>query len=178
MTGVAYEAGDWRLVSHLSDVGYESAEPVSTAGQYSLRGGILDVCPPSGAPARMEFFGDRLESLRAFNVVTQRSEKPLDQTLILPLTEHKRSPQFFARLLERLKERSGNLGGREPDWAPEYAGAFPGWEFYAPVAGADRSIFLNFHEGPYTAVIADGAAVKVHLIWMINRDVASQFTRV
>jgi hypothetical protein len=45
-------------------------------------------------------------------------------------------------------------------------------------AGADRSIFLDFHEGPHAAVIPNGAAVKVHLIWMIDRDVGSQFTRV
>src|SRR5207248_8718963 len=45
-------------------------------------------------------------------------------------------------------------------------------------AGADRSVFLDFHKGPYAAVVPNGAAIKVHLIWMINRDVASQFTRV
>jgi hypothetical protein len=44
--------------------------------------------------------------------------------------------------------------------------------------GADRSVFLDFHEGPYAAVIPNGATVKVHLIWVINRDVGSQFTRV
>ena len=138
------------LVSHLNEVGYENSEPVSTVGQFSLRGGILDVCPPSGAPARMEFFGDRLESLRTFNLNTQRSERPLDRARILPLMEHKRTPQLFAQLIERLKERSAKpaQAGREPDWTPEYAGAFPGWEFYVSLAEPHRKALFGLFERP------------------------------
>src|SRR5947208_4440903 len=138
------------LVSHLNEVGYENSEPVSTVGQFSLRGGILDVCPPSSAPARMEFFGDRLESLRTFNLNTQRSEKTLDRALILPLMEHKRTPQLFAQLIERLKERSAKpaQAGREPDWTPEYAGAFPGWEFYVSLAEPHRKALFGLFERP------------------------------
>jgi hypothetical protein len=43
---------------------------------------------------------------------------------------------------------------------------------------ADRGVFLDFHEGPYAAVVPDRATVKIHLIRMIDLDVGSQFTGV
>lgn len=164
------------LVSHLSAVGYEHAEPVSTVGQYSLRGGILDVCPPSGSPARMEFFGDRLESLRAFNMDTQRSEKPLAQTLIPPLSEHQRSPGFFARLLERLKERSGDTSGREPDWAPMYTGAFPGWEFYATLVQPTPKTLSSLFERP--CLVWDEPGERIRQIRSWQESLAAQYDEI
>ena len=53
------------LVQHLDSIGYERREPVEMVGEYSLRGGILDVFPAEAAkPVRVEFFGDEIESIR------------------------------------------------------------------------------------------------------------------
>jgi transcription-repair coupling factor (superfamily II helicase) len=58
------------LVAH----GYQHAEAVELPGEFSRRGGILDVYPPDGDnPFRVEFFGDEVESIRAFDPGTQRS---------------------------------------------------------------------------------------------------------
>lgn len=65
-----------RLVS----LGYEYEEPVRIPGQFSRRGGILDVFPMgAGRPVRAEFFGDEIESLREFDAMSQRSIRDLDE---------------------------------------------------------------------------------------------------
>ena len=58
----------------LVDRGYRPADAVETPGEFSRRGGILDVYPPDAeAPFRLEFFGDEIESIRSFSPDTQRS---------------------------------------------------------------------------------------------------------
>jgi transcription-repair coupling factor (superfamily II helicase) len=130
------------LIEHLRSVGYEAGEPVATVGQYSVRGGIVDVFPPEAEwPFRLEFFGDQLESVREFDPSSQRSRKPMPQALLLPLSEAQRSPQFFERLVrvltlrarEHAQSRGTPLPEREPDWAAEHANTFPGWEFFVPL---------------------------------------------
>ncbi len=69
----------------LLDAGYVKAPLVTSPGQFSLRGFILDVFPAGAdGPVRAEFFGDDIEELRAFDVETQRSIKELDEVLLLP----------------------------------------------------------------------------------------------
>ncbi len=133
------------LAEHLSGVGYEREEPVSDVGQFSTRGGIVDIFPPEAArPFRIEFLGDQIESLREFDPATQRSRRPVPAALLLPLSETKRSRQFFEKLVRALEKRvvAGGAAGaqtgagieREPEWANEYANPFPGWEVFAPLA--------------------------------------------
>ena len=63
--------------------GFRPAELVLEPGQYAVRGGILDVYPPTApSPYRLEFFGDDLESLRTFDPSTQRSIGDRDQVAI------------------------------------------------------------------------------------------------
>jgi transcription-repair coupling factor (superfamily II helicase) len=62
------------LVAWLVDKGMSRVEVVEVAGEFSLRGGILDVFPPDASePVRIEFFGDDIESIRPFDPETQRS---------------------------------------------------------------------------------------------------------
>jgi transcription-repair coupling factor (superfamily II helicase) len=76
------------VVAELERVGYERHEPVEMVGQYSVRGGILDVYSPEDPrPARIEFFGDQIESLRRFDPESQRSVLTIDEVLLLPLVE-------------------------------------------------------------------------------------------
>ena len=66
--------------------GYERVDTVLEVGQWCARGGIVDVFSPShGAPARLEFFGDEIESIRLFDPTTQRSQQSIDELLVLPL---------------------------------------------------------------------------------------------
>src|SRR5438132_121603 len=74
------------LLEALERAGYERVDTVVEVGQWSPRGGIVDVFSPSHAsPARLEFFGDEIESIRLFDPTSQRSSTPLDELLVLPL---------------------------------------------------------------------------------------------
>jgi transcription-repair coupling factor (superfamily II helicase) len=76
------------LLEALDEGGYRREDPVIAPGQIARRGGILDVFPPDrDTPVRLEFFGDTLESLRAFDVGTQRSAEALESLEILPLSD-------------------------------------------------------------------------------------------
>lgn len=71
-----------------SDIGYEAVDIVLEHGQYSRRGGILDVWTPAEPfPARIEFFGDEIDTLRHFDPGSQRTIRPLEELLITPARE-------------------------------------------------------------------------------------------
>ena len=148
------------LLAHLNTVGYTSADVVEMPGQYALRGGILDVYSPEAErPVRIEFFGDEVESIRRFDPTSQRSSNPMDEALLLPLTETPVSDHLLAAIHTRLSGNrivgSGAPGSEEIVEAAVRAGGvtvFPGWEFFAPVAGADQSIFDLL---PHAAVLLD-----------------------
>ncbi len=91
------------IETHLRSIGYERRDPVEMVGEYSIRGGILDVFGAESAkPLRIEFFGDEVESIRRFEVESQRSVLKVSEAEILPLLEQ-----------------------------PRHGSAFPGWEFAA-----------------------------------------------
>src|SRR3989441_348399 len=74
------------LLAALERAGYERVDTVVEVGQWSLRGGIVDVFSPSlVSPARVEFFGDEIDAMRLFDPSSQRSSAPLDELLVLPL---------------------------------------------------------------------------------------------
>ena len=73
-------------------------------GEYSLRGGILDVFPAESAkPVRIEFFGDQIESIRRFDVESQRSVLQIEVAALLPLLEYPKSRELFHELAEALE---------------------------------------------------------------------------
>ncbi len=111
------------LTAHLESIGYERRDPVEMVGEFSIRGGILDVFPAEAPhPVRIEFFGDTVDSLRRFDAETQRSVTRIDHCTILPLEEVPRGRPLVAKLAE--------LSGREGEFAGE---PFPGWEFLVPL---------------------------------------------
>ena len=91
------------LLGHLNTVGYAAADVVEMPGQYAIRGGILDVYSPEAErPVRIEFFGDEVDSIRRFDPASQRSSNPLDEALLLPLTETPVSDQLLGAIHTRL----------------------------------------------------------------------------
>ena len=76
------------LADLLVDAGFTREDPVEEHGAFTIRGGILDVFPAGDLePARIEFVGDMVESLRRFDPATQRSTGPMDQLMIVPVRE-------------------------------------------------------------------------------------------
>src|SRR5439155_19233914 len=76
------------LVQWLEEQGYEPEAQVTQKGETALRGGILDVYPPTSPwPVRLEFFGDELESLRYFDPLTQISREEISSVTLPPAGE-------------------------------------------------------------------------------------------
>jgi transcription-repair coupling factor (superfamily II helicase) len=76
------------MLEHLYNLGYSPVAEVEEAGQFSHRGGIVDLFPPTlPRPVRIEFFGDEIESLRTFDQETQRSLNPIASCIVGPARE-------------------------------------------------------------------------------------------
>ncbi|MGA2633912.1 MAG: DEAD/DEAH box helicase, partial [Terracidiphilus sp.] len=136
------------LTGHLASVGYTQMDLVEMPGQFTRRGGILDVySPEADRPVRIEFFGDEIETIRKFDPETQRSQSGLDETQLLPLTETPVTERLLAAVHARLSRVrvEGEEGEDSREMAAEMAAAggvsvFPGWEFFSAVAGANKSL--------------------------------------
>src|SRR5580700_6703868 len=143
------------LLAHLNTVGYTATDVVEMPGQYAVRGGILDVySPEADRPLRIEFFGDEADSIRKFDPASQRSSNPVDETVLLPLTETPISEHLLGAIHTRLsgKRIAGNEQIVEAAVRAGGVNVFPGWEFYSPVAGAESTIFDLI---PQAAVLLD-----------------------
>jgi len=76
------------LIQKLIKIGYEPAEIVVTGGQFSRRGGILDIWPTNFEyPIRIEYFGDEIDTLRIFDPASQRSLEKIETVYIPPAKE-------------------------------------------------------------------------------------------
>ncbi len=134
------------LREHLQQTGYVEDEPVTEPGEFSLRGGILDVFPPHMEnPVRLEFFGDRLESLREFDIESQRSVGAIGSAEIIPMREYCATPGLLQKWAEEVPEHWS--APFLPHLAEEMVLArrgepFPAFEFLLPAADPlDKTIF-------------------------------------
>ncbi len=131
------------LTAHLESIGYERREPVEMVGEYSVRGGILDVFPAeSNRPVRVEFFGDEIDSIRRFDPDTQRSVLKVPEATVLPLVEYPRSRELFHELARTI-DFEGVVSPGD---------AFPGWEFVVPMSRPRSSSLLSFAEDPLVVI--------------------------
>ncbi len=122
------------LILKLESGGYTKTSLVEDPGEYSVRGGILDIFSPGETyPVRIEFFGDLVESIRYFSTYTQRGIKEIFETVIIPATEavltKDNMPHIFARL-----RQAGAKAGLDASKTRDYInqirefGRFPGIE--------------------------------------------------
>ena len=136
------------LLEGLASVGYEKRDPVEMVGQYSLRGGIIDVYSPEAPhPIRIEMLGDQVESIRQFDAENQKSIQRVDQTLLLPMTEY---PVTTAQVGDEQADP-----GLEED--PEILPL--GWEFSALTAATRTGSILDLFDNPLV-IWSERAAIR------------------
>jgi len=86
--GVGQDFDRDELARKLANMGYQSSPLVEDLGTFSVRGGLIDVFSPLyEKPVRIEFFGDTIESIRAFDPETQRTVDSLKEIILLPARE-------------------------------------------------------------------------------------------
>lgn len=104
------------LVRTLSTSGYERSELTESPGQFSVRGGLIDVYPlTSEEPLRIEFYGDEIDSIRGFDLTSQRTTVSRQEVIITPAAEsfwgEEAMQSGVAHIERKLKSALSTLGG-------------------------------------------------------------------
>jgi transcription-repair coupling factor (superfamily II helicase) len=142
------------LLESLIRMGYSNCPLVEERGSFAVRGGILDIYPPSlPRPVRIEFFGDTVETMRSFDPLTQRSLEPLSDLTLLPSRELVLAPETLQQFVPRLKERADHLdisADHRRQLVAELQGAgYPaGVEFLQPLFHPDLELLTDHLSNP------------------------------
>ena len=103
------------LARWLSENGYERTSTVRDPASFAVRGGILDLFPPAtDSPVRLDFFGDTLESLRAFDAESQRTTSQMQQLDLVPVSEALLSEEAIRRFRTGYREAFGAVVSNDP----------------------------------------------------------------
>ena len=95
-----------KIRKELVRLGYESTFQVESTGQFSVRGGILDIYPLTEQnPIRIELWGDEIDSIRSFDAESQRSIENLEEITIYPASELILTEDTIARGVKAIKKR-------------------------------------------------------------------------
>jgi len=158
-----------RVLGRWAGLGYEPVSVVERPGQFSRRGGILDIFPPAAAlPVRIELFGSQIESLRLFDPATQRSEERVERVIIAPAREA--LPRYGPCAATYVGEQvarglpadvAANLEAHYRDLAA--ATPFPGIEFYLPYFYSAPATLLDYLSAD--ALIAVDDAQELADVW-------------
>jgi len=156
------------LIDQLVAGGYVREDPIGAVGEFSMRGGILDVWPPGhDAPVRIEFFGDTVESIREFDAETQLSTTQLAEVAIAPMRELIVRASDFREWASHAR-----LRWREPRFArslrdrtvfADEGEDFPGWEWLISIVH-DRGASIFDYLKDAVLVIDEPIAVENFLI--------------
>ncbi len=148
------------LCSRLERCGYAVVDAVSEKGELARRGGVIDLFSPlSNEPFRLEFEGDRVLSLRAFDPESQRSLTEVEQITVAPLRECPLGHSFLCRLERALVDLDRQSPhDRRRDWLHRLRGegVFPGIEAFAGLAGQEPALVLDY--APRCLVVVDEPA--------------------
>lgn len=104
-----------KCVDHLHNIGYNRVDIVEDIGDFAVRGGVIDIFVPSYAnPVRIELIGDEVESIREFEIDSQRSLSQVLEVSVLPVREIIYSKDVIEAALTRLQQIHISLSQRLP----------------------------------------------------------------
>jgi len=160
------------LISDIMNFGYERYSIVEGPGQFSVRGGIVDIFPPSVEfPIRLEFFGDEVDSISIFDINTQRRMEPLDFARITPAKEHTMS--VVDNLKTELKKYQKNQHVKH-DLEMLEQGILPRHDRYLPAYYQKTANILDYIDNDTIIFIFDYTSVIEHIkgfCFRINEDI-------
>ena len=144
------------ILEKLIEMGYKRESMVSAVGEFSLRGDILDIYPTNDEPIRIEFWGDEIESIRYFNINSQKTVKITDKVKIEPrykifLNEKDILKAEMNKLFdEQIEEIEEQYKEGLSFWfnttieSLEEQGYFEGIEYFAPIINQNRATIFDF----------------------------------
>jgi transcription-repair coupling factor (superfamily II helicase) len=169
------------LVDRLIATGYVREDPVGAVGEFSIRGGILDIWPPGReAPVRLEFFGDTVDSLREFDPENQLSTRQLQVVHVPPMHELAVTPVDFQLWSEAARERWSDQrfarSLRDRTAFADEGEAFAGWEWLMPIVMNTTSNIFE-HLGDVVFVVDEPAGIEGYLSEFYER-VSERYTEI
>ena len=155
------------LVEKLIATGYMREDPVTSVGEFSLRGGIVDIWPPGReAPVRLEFFGDTVDSLREFDPENQLSTGQLRVVDVPPMREFWATALDFQLWSEAARERWNDerfaRSLRDRTAFADEGEPFAGWEWLVPIS-MDCTSTLFDHLGDVVLVVDEPGGIETYL---------------
>ena len=103
------------LISQLNALGYQRADAVAEAGEYAVRGSLIDLFPAGETTGlRLDFFGDEIESIRRFDPADQRSTDQAKGFTLLPASEALLTEDSIKRFRSRYRETFGGTATGDP----------------------------------------------------------------
>ena len=142
-----------KTLNNWADIGYEAVSVVEAPGQFSRRGGIVDIFPPSSAfPVRIELFGDEIDTMRYFDLATQRSlemDKAAQETGIIVPPAREALPGVAQGYGLSIPDDELPAEGNLPSWRDDIADLrngriFAHLEFYLPLIYAQPVTLLDY----------------------------------
>ncbi len=132
---VGQKVGMNNLRNRLTNANYTSVHQVVSPGEYTVRGGLLDVFPMgSDAPFRLDFFDEELESIRWFDPETQRSTNNVSQIELLPAREFPMTEQSIALFRSSFRKQFEGDPRSQHVYSQVSLGHIPaGAEFFFPL---------------------------------------------
>ncbi|HVF50809.1 MAG TPA: hypothetical protein VNA19_12020, partial [Pyrinomonadaceae bacterium] len=155
------------LIELLLATGYVREDPVGAVGEFSLRGGILDVWSPGhDAPVRVEFFGDTVDSIREFDAETQLSVAQLKRAELVPMRELSVGAEDFRLWADLARERWSDeryaRAVRDRTVFADDGETFAGWEWLIPLVRDTRASAFDYLK-EMVLVVDEPAGVEQHL---------------
>ncbi|MGH9902522.1 MAG: hypothetical protein ACRD68_12010, partial [Pyrinomonadaceae bacterium] len=157
-----------KLVELLLASGYVREDPVGAVGEFSMRGGILDVWSPGhDSPVRVEFFGDTVDSIREFDAETQLSVAQLKQAEIVPMRELSVGAgdlRFWSELArERWGEERYARALKDRTVYADEGETFAGWEWLIGLERETRSSAFDYLGRDTVLVVDEPGGIEQHL---------------
>ncbi len=149
------------LRAQLGLAGYSNVTQVVSPGEFSLRGGLIDLFPMGSAlPYRIDLFGDDIESIKTFDVDTQRTLYPVKDVRLLPAREFPLDEPARARFRTRFREVFEGDPSKSPLYKDVSHGVVPGGiEYYLPLFFEATAAFFDYlPQGTVVALHGDVAA--------------------
>ena len=154
--------------------GYSAVDQVVAPGEFGVRGGLVDLFPMgSPLPYRVELFDEQVESIRTFDVDTQRTIYPVDEVRLLPAREFPLDEAGQALFRRNFRERFEGDPSRSRVYRDVSQGlAPPGIEYYLPLFFERTAVFTDYFPADTIVCVYPGVLDAIREFW---RDAESRY---
>src|SRR4051812_22533078 len=156
-----------KLKAQLTLAGYTHVSQVMSPGEYSVRGGLIDLFPMGSAlPYRLDLFGDEIETIRTFDADTQRSLYPVKEVRLLPGREFPMDEQSRTAFRSRWRERFEGDPSRSVVYKDVSSGiASAGIEYYLPLFFEETATLFAYLPADSTIALLGDIDAAIGRFW-------------